>query len=104
MSEKRTPPLPFDPSTVDLDALLKRLNLANTRRMWRTLVERAESDGWSCRDFLKVSVSEEVSHSTSLFRPRCSDSSWAATLGRSSSLKTATSSSSVKAAEERPIS
>jgi DNA replication protein DnaC len=62
MSEKRTLPLPFDPSTVDLDALLKRLNLANTRRMWRTLIERAENDGWSCRDFLAVLVSEEVSH------------------------------------------
>jgi len=62
MNQTRTSALPFDPSTVDLDALLKRLNLANTRRTWRTLVERAENDGWSCRDFLAVVVSEEVSH------------------------------------------
>jgi hypothetical protein len=42
--------LPFDPSTVDLDALLKRLHLANARRAWPQLCERAEAEQWSCRD------------------------------------------------------
>ena len=52
--------LPFDPSTVDLDALLKRLHLANARRAWPQLCERAEAEQWSCRDFLAVLVAEEV--------------------------------------------
>ncbi|MGD9765964.1 MAG: IS21-like element helper ATPase IstB, partial [Candidatus Binatia bacterium] len=54
--------LTFDPSTVDLDALLKRLHLANARRLWRELCERAETEQWSCRDFLAVLVAEEIAH------------------------------------------
>ncbi len=54
--------LAFDPSTVNLDALLKRLHLANTRRVWPQLCERAESEQWSCRDFLAILVAEEISH------------------------------------------
>lgn len=54
--------LPFDPASVDLDALLKRLNLANARRSWRTYVERAEENGWSCRDFFVLLVVEEIAH------------------------------------------
>ena len=53
-------PLPFDPETLDLDGMLKRLNLANTRRDWKGLVERAETERWSCRDFLVALVSEEI--------------------------------------------
>jgi DNA replication protein DnaC len=53
-------PVPFDPETVDLDTMLKRLNLANTRREWKNLVERAETERWSCRDFLVTLVSEEI--------------------------------------------
>ena len=37
MSSTTRSPLAFDPSTVDLDGLLKRLSLANARRNWRTL-------------------------------------------------------------------
>jgi DNA replication protein DnaC len=48
------------PVDVDIDGLLKRLSLANTRRCWRELVIRAEKDEWSCRDFLAVLVAEEV--------------------------------------------
>ena len=40
--------LSFDPATVDLDELLKRLHLANTRHRWHELVQKAETDGWSC--------------------------------------------------------
>ena len=47
---------------VDLGALLKRLNLANSRRVYRDIVERAEKEGWSFHDFLSVLVSEEVTH------------------------------------------
>lgn len=45
-----------------IDNLLKRLSLANTRRVWRDLVVKAEKEEWSYRDLLGVLVSEEVSH------------------------------------------
>src|SRR5262249_50112907 len=45
-----------------LDALLKRLHLANTRRAWRELTRRAEQEEWSDRDFLALVVSEEIAH------------------------------------------
>jgi DNA replication protein DnaC len=60
MSGKTRSPLAFDAATVDLDGLLKRLHLANARRNWRTLVERAESEQWSAREFLGVLATEEV--------------------------------------------
>ena len=47
---------------VDLDGLLKRLHLANARRVWRDLTLRAEHEGWSCRDFLTLLVEEEIAH------------------------------------------
>ena len=43
-----------------LDALLKRLHLANTRRAWRDLTQRAEEQEWSYRDFLALLVTEEI--------------------------------------------
>jgi DNA replication protein DnaC len=43
-----------------IDSMLKRLSLANARRVWRDVTVRAETDGWSCRDFLVVLVSEEI--------------------------------------------
>lgn len=49
-------------SDLDIDALLKRLHLANARRTWRDLVTRAETDAWSCRDFLALLAAEEVAH------------------------------------------
>ena len=54
--------LAINPTDVDLDGLLKQLRLANTRRTWTQLSERAEKEDWSCRDFLAVIVSEEVAH------------------------------------------
>ena len=62
MSAATTHALPFDPATVEFDPLLRRLNLANTRRHWRQLLERAETHGWSCREFLGVLITEEISH------------------------------------------
>ena len=52
----------FVPTEIDLEAVLKRLNLANTRRVYRSLIQRAESEQWSYGDFLSVLVSEEVAH------------------------------------------
>ena len=46
----------------NLDALIKRLHLANARRVWRELTRRAEQEDWSYRDFLTLLVSEEVAH------------------------------------------
>src|SRR6266568_124004 len=50
----------LDLSDVQLDALLKRLHLANTRRAWRDLVQRAEQEEWGYRDYLTLLVSEEI--------------------------------------------
>ena len=45
---------------LELDALFKRLSLANGRRVWRDLVQRAERETWTYRDFLTVLVTEEI--------------------------------------------
>ena len=49
-------------SDVDLDASLKRLHLANARRVWRDLTAHAEREDWSCRDFLALLIAEEIGH------------------------------------------
>jgi DNA replication protein DnaC len=46
----------------DLDGLFKRLSLANARRVWRDLVQRAERERWSYQDFLTTLVAEEIAH------------------------------------------
>jgi hypothetical protein len=51
-------------SEIELDALLRRLNLANMRRVYRQVVCSAEQEQWSYRDFLALLVAEEVSHRT----------------------------------------
>jgi len=52
----------IDLTDAQLDALLKRLHLANTRRAWCELVQRAERDEWSYRDFLALLVADEIAH------------------------------------------
>ncbi len=52
--------LAYDPETLDLEPLLKRLHLAYARREWVSLCERAESEGWSPRKLLAVLFSEEI--------------------------------------------
>lgn len=47
---------------VDLDPLLKRLTLANTRRVWKTMVTRAEKEQWSFHQFLTTLIVEEIAH------------------------------------------
>jgi len=49
-------------SDQELDALLKRLHLANTRRAWRDLARRAEQEDWTYHDFLTLLVTEEIAH------------------------------------------
>ncbi len=53
-----------DLSTVELDALLKRLHLANMRHVHAEAIARAETEQWSYRDFLALLVAEEVAHRT----------------------------------------
>ena len=45
---------------VPLDELLKRLHLANARRIWRELCSRAEREQWSYEAFLATLVAEEI--------------------------------------------
>ena len=46
----------------DLEPFLKRLHLANTRRIWRDLIQRAEKEDWSYEQFLHTLFAEEVAH------------------------------------------
>ncbi len=48
--------------STDLDPLLKRLHLANARRVWRDLVERAEKEDWSYEALLHTLFAEEIAH------------------------------------------
>jgi len=48
--------------TAELDVLLKRLHLANARRVWRDLVQRAEKEQWSHDALLFTLFAEEVAH------------------------------------------
>jgi DNA replication protein DnaC len=45
-----------------LEEWLRRLNLANARRCWRTLVERAEREHWGYEQFLATLLAEEIAH------------------------------------------
>jgi DNA replication protein DnaC len=49
---------------IDLDRLLKRLHLANARRIWRDLIVRAEAEQWSLHRFLATLVVEEIAQRT----------------------------------------
>jgi DNA replication protein DnaC len=48
--------------STDLEPFLKRLHLANARRVWRDLVQRAEQEQWSYEHLLLTLFSEEVAH------------------------------------------
>lgn len=58
----RCPGPGLDLSEIELDALLKRLHLANLRRVYHDAITRAEEEQWSYRDFLALLVAEEVAH------------------------------------------
>ena len=55
-------PPAFPLAELELDAVFKRLNLANARRVWRDLVARAEREDWPYDRFLTVLVAEEIAH------------------------------------------
>ena len=46
----------------DLEPFLKRLHLANARRVWRELVQRAEKEQWPYEQLLHVLYAEDVAH------------------------------------------
>jgi DNA replication protein DnaC len=48
------------PTDIDLDGLFKRLHLASARRIWRSLIARAEKESWTFHQFLATLVSEEI--------------------------------------------
>lgn len=52
----------MEPVNVDLNAILKRLNLATVARLLPDYEARAGKEGWSHRDFLSLLVAEEVAH------------------------------------------
>jgi DNA replication protein DnaC len=56
----RPRPRPGPGPAIDLDPLLKRLHLANARRVWRDLLVRAEQEEWPYEQFLTVLVTEEI--------------------------------------------
>ena len=60
MSIAAAPALDLEP--INLDPLLKRLHLANTRRVWRDLLDRAEREAWTYAHFLSLLVTEEIAH------------------------------------------
>jgi DNA replication protein DnaC/predicted ABC-type ATPase len=48
--------------STDLDVMLKRLHLANARRVWRELLQRAEKEEWTYDHLLQTLFAEEVAH------------------------------------------
>lgn len=50
--------------TSDIDAILRRLHLANARRIWRELCAQAEKEQWTYQHLLEVLFAEEVAHRT----------------------------------------
>ena len=46
--------------TIDIDAILRRLHLANARRIWRELCAQAEKEQWTYQHLLEVLFAEEV--------------------------------------------
>jgi DNA replication protein DnaC len=58
------PPGPPAPGPIDLDGLIRRLNLPTIRRLYPELQTRAEAHALSYRDFLALLVAEEVAHRT----------------------------------------
>jgi DNA replication protein DnaC len=60
-SEQLRPEIP-KLSAEEIEVLLRRLNLARTRRTYAEVADRAEKEEWSYRDFLAFLLAEEVAH------------------------------------------
>jgi len=54
-----------------LESLFRRLNLANTPRIYQQMADRAEKEDWSYRDFLAFLLAEEVAHRKQTRLQRC---------------------------------
>jgi DNA replication protein DnaC len=61
-------------SRAEFDALLRRLNLANTRRTYQAFARRAEQESWSYCDFLGRLLMEEVAKRKQTRLQRCTRS------------------------------
>jgi DNA replication protein DnaC len=75
MTRKHSHPVPVPTlpqlSEGQLEPLLRRLNLAHTRRIYQETAERAEKENWSYRDFLALLLAEEVAHRKQTRLQRC---------------------------------
>ena len=75
MTKKHSHPVPVPTipqlSEGQLEPLLRRLNLAHTRRIYQEAAERAEKENWSYRDFLALLLAEEVAHRKQTRLQRC---------------------------------
>jgi len=58
-------------SGAEFDALFRRLNLANTRRIYQEVARQAEQESWSYCDFLGRLLLEEVAHRKQTRLQRC---------------------------------
>jgi DNA replication protein DnaC len=54
-----------------LEPLFRRLNLANTPRIYQQVADHAEKENWSYRDFLAFLLAEEVAHRKQTRLQRC---------------------------------
>jgi DNA replication protein DnaC len=60
-ARRETAPAPAR-TEIPIEALCKRLHLANAPRIYRDLAARAEQEQWAYRDLLAVLLAEEVAH------------------------------------------
>jgi DNA replication protein DnaC len=58
-------------SEAEFEALFRRLNLANTRRIYQQVARQAEQESWSYCDFLARLLQEEVAHRKQTRLQRC---------------------------------
>lgn len=58
-------------SGAEFDALFRRLNLANTRRIYQEVARQADQESWSYCDFLGRLLLEEVAHRKQTRLQRC---------------------------------
>jgi len=58
-------------SGAEFEALFRRLNLANTRRIYQEVARQAEQESWSYCDFLGRLLLEEVAHRKQTRLQRC---------------------------------
>jgi DNA replication protein DnaC len=59
---RQNPPQVPKLSEGQLEPLLRRLNLAHSRRIYQDVADRAEKENWTYRDFLALLLAEEVAH------------------------------------------